>query len=77
MILVCGGLADGVTELVCSRLQDCGYPYRLLDLARFPEHYRELVTEKEAKAWFAITPDAANPFVISSPTGTKFFRVLQ
>lgn len=21
------------------------------------EHYRELVTEKEAKAWFAITPD--------------------
>jgi integrase len=23
------------------------------------EHYRELVTEKEAKAWFAITPDAA------------------
>ena len=40
MILVCGGLADGVTELVCSRLQDCGYPYRLLDLARFPEGYR-------------------------------------
>ena len=40
MILVCGGLADGVTELVCSRLQDCGYPYRLLDLARFPEDYR-------------------------------------
>ena len=37
MILVCGGLADGVTELVCSRLQDCGYPYRLLDLARFPD----------------------------------------
>ncbi len=23
------------------------------------EHYRELVTEKDAKAWFAITPDAA------------------
>src|SRR5262245_29677175 len=40
MILVCGGLADGVTELVCSRLEDCGYPYRLLDLARFPEDYR-------------------------------------
>lgn len=40
MILVCGGLADGVTELVCSRLQDCGYPYRLLDLVRFPEEYR-------------------------------------
>ena len=40
MILVCGGLADSVTELVCSRLQDCGYPYRLLDLARFPQDYR-------------------------------------
>lgn len=39
MILFCGGLADGVTELVCSRLQDCGYPYRLLDLARFSENY--------------------------------------
>ena len=23
------------------------------------EHYRELVTEKAAKAWFAITPEAA------------------
>ena len=25
------------------------------------EHYRELVTEKEAKAWFAITPAAVKP----------------
>jgi hypothetical protein len=40
MILVCGGLADGVTELVCARLQDSGYPYRLLDLARYPTGYR-------------------------------------
>ena len=40
MILVCGGLADGVTELVCARLQHCGYPYRLLDLARYPDGYR-------------------------------------
>jgi len=40
MILVCGGLADGVTELVCARLQDSGYPYRLLDLARYPAGYR-------------------------------------
>jgi glutathione synthase/RimK-type ligase-like ATP-grasp enzyme len=39
MILVCGGLADGVTELVCARLQDCGFPYRLLDLARYPAGY--------------------------------------
>lgn len=36
MILVCGGLADSVTELVCSRLQDCDYPYRLLDLGSYP-----------------------------------------
>ena len=36
VILVCGGLADGVTELVCARLQHSGYPYRLLDLAHYP-----------------------------------------
>jgi glutathione synthase/RimK-type ligase-like ATP-grasp enzyme len=40
MILVCGGLADGVTELVCARLADCGYRYRLLDLAHYPAGYR-------------------------------------
>jgi hypothetical protein len=40
MILVCGGLADGVTELVCARLEDSGYAYRLLDLARYPAGYR-------------------------------------
>ena len=26
MILVCGGLADGVTELVCARLEHCRLP---------------------------------------------------
>lgn len=36
MILVCGGLADRVTELVCARLDDCGYEYRLLDLGSYP-----------------------------------------
>jgi glutathione synthase/RimK-type ligase-like ATP-grasp enzyme len=36
MILVCGGLADGVTELVCARLRDCGYPFRLFDLGSYP-----------------------------------------
>lgn len=36
MILVCGGLADSVTELVCARLNDCGYAYRLLDLGQYP-----------------------------------------
>ncbi len=39
MILVCGGLADIVTELVCSRLEDMRVPYRLLDLGRFPEGF--------------------------------------
>jgi hypothetical protein len=39
MILVCGGLADIVTELVCSRLEAMGIPYRLLDLGRFPEGF--------------------------------------
>jgi hypothetical protein len=37
VILVCGGLADIVTELVCSRLEAMQRPYRLLDLGRFPE----------------------------------------
>jgi glutathione synthase/RimK-type ligase-like ATP-grasp enzyme len=40
MILVCGGLADGVTEFVCARLEQAGYPYRLLDLAHYPAGYR-------------------------------------
>jgi glutathione synthase/RimK-type ligase-like ATP-grasp enzyme len=40
MILVAGGLADSVTELVCARLADCGYAYRLLDLGRYPAGYR-------------------------------------
>lgn len=39
MILVCGGLADIVTELVCSRLERMRVPYRLLDLGRFPEDF--------------------------------------
>lgn len=40
MILVCGGLADNVTELVCARLVDCGYPYRLLDLGKYPSEFK-------------------------------------
>jgi hypothetical protein len=40
MILVCGGLADKVTELVCSRLEYCGYPYRLLDLGCYPDGFQ-------------------------------------
>lgn len=40
MILVCGGLADSVTELVCARLVDCGYPYRLLDLGSYPSGFQ-------------------------------------
>ncbi len=37
MILVAGGIADSVTELVCARLAECEIPYRLLDLGRYPE----------------------------------------
>ena len=37
MILVAGGVADKVTELVCARLDACGYPYRLFDLGRYPK----------------------------------------
>jgi glutathione synthase/RimK-type ligase-like ATP-grasp enzyme len=40
VILVCGGLADSVTELVCARLEDCGYPYRLLDLGTYPAGFQ-------------------------------------
>jgi len=40
MILVCGGLADTVTELVCARLGDCCYSYRLLDLGVYPAGFR-------------------------------------
>jgi glutathione synthase/RimK-type ligase-like ATP-grasp enzyme len=40
MILVCGGLADVVTELVCARLEDLRYPYRLLDLGFYPDRFR-------------------------------------
>ena len=39
MILVCGGLADRVTELVCARLNDCGYPYRFLNAGLYPNGY--------------------------------------
>jgi glutathione synthase/RimK-type ligase-like ATP-grasp enzyme len=40
MILVCGSLADPVTELVCARLESCGYAYRFIELGRFPESYQ-------------------------------------
>jgi glutathione synthase/RimK-type ligase-like ATP-grasp enzyme len=40
MILVCGGLADSVTELVCARLDDCGYAYRLLDMGYYPSGFQ-------------------------------------
>jgi len=40
MIVVCGGIADGVTELVCARLEYRRMPYRLLDLGVFPQGFR-------------------------------------
>jgi hypothetical protein len=39
MILVCGGIADSVTELVCARIEHCGFPYRLLDLGSYPSSF--------------------------------------
>jgi len=39
VILVCGSLADGVTELVCARFEDCRYPYRLLDITDSTSRY--------------------------------------
>jgi glutathione synthase/RimK-type ligase-like ATP-grasp enzyme len=47
MILVCGSLADHVTELVCARLADCGYPYRLLQITNFPSSYQVSATLNE------------------------------
>ena len=40
MILVVGGLADRVTELVCARLAERGYQYRLLDLGYYPSGFQ-------------------------------------
>ena len=40
MILICGGLADKVTELVCARLESCGYAYRLLDFGTYPSGFQ-------------------------------------
>jgi glutathione synthase/RimK-type ligase-like ATP-grasp enzyme len=40
VILVCGALTDPVTELVCARLTDCGFSYRLLDLGVYPASIR-------------------------------------
>jgi glutathione synthase/RimK-type ligase-like ATP-grasp enzyme len=40
VIVVVGGLADTVTELVCARLTDCGYPYRFVDLGAYPAGHR-------------------------------------
>ena len=39
MILVCGVLADAMTELMCSRLEDMDFPYLFLDQAQFPGRY--------------------------------------
>lgn len=36
MIVVCGGIADTVTELVCARLESRHVSYHLLDLGVFP-----------------------------------------
>lgn len=39
MIVVCGVLADAMTELMCARLRDLDYDYVFLDQAQFPGRY--------------------------------------
>jgi glutathione synthase/RimK-type ligase-like ATP-grasp enzyme len=50
LILVAGGLADAVTELVCARLAACGYLYRLLDLGLYPAGFRVSWRWEDARA---------------------------
>jgi hypothetical protein len=50
MILICGGVADTVTELVCSRIEYLGYEYRFLNLGLYPDGYQINWT------WEQITP---------------------
>lgn len=40
MIVICGGLADAITELVCARLESRGLSYRLLNLGLYPSGYK-------------------------------------
>jgi RimK-like ATP-grasp domain len=40
MIVVAGGLADSITELVCARLDSVGLAHRLIDFTRYPVGYR-------------------------------------
>jgi glutathione synthase/RimK-type ligase-like ATP-grasp enzyme len=55
MIVVCGSLADPVTELVCARLESRSDAYRLVELAHFPERYRLAwrATGEGADGWIA------------------------
>jgi glutathione synthase/RimK-type ligase-like ATP-grasp enzyme len=39
VIVVCGGLADTVIELVCARLEARRLPYRFLDLGVYPDGF--------------------------------------
>lgn len=49
MILVVGGLADVVTELVCARLGSIGQTYRLVDLTRYPSGHRMRWTWRDGR----------------------------
>jgi glutathione synthase/RimK-type ligase-like ATP-grasp enzyme len=57
VILVCGGLADTVTEIVCARLEASGYPYRLLDLAFYPAGYEVTIEWRGATVAGRIATD--------------------
>lgn len=39
MILICGGLSDIVTKIVCARLEQLGHSYFLLDEDRYPADF--------------------------------------
>lgn len=57
MILICGGLADLVTEFVCARIENLGYEYRLLNLGLYPARYRVSCTWDEGELYGSIACD--------------------
>jgi len=56
VILICGGLADLVTEFVCARIENLGYEYRLLNLGLYPARYRVSCTWDEGELYGSILP---------------------
>jgi glutathione synthase/RimK-type ligase-like ATP-grasp enzyme len=60
MIIVCGILADGPTELMCARLTDMGLEYVLLDQLRYPDQFQLTWSIEDSKVTGALhTPNGA------------------